>query len=217
MDIKALLAKVAKGEALTEEEKTWMAGYDPDKTANSAAAAARKAAEKERDALKEKLAELETQLADAGNEGKTELEKLQKQVEKLNKALTDKDALIAKAAADQKKAARDAKIGKLLSTLELMPRVDPELARLGLERELTAIGDDEIDAVDAAHPAVSGFIAKSPGLFVGDKGGGSGTPPKDGPGGKGSPLTVDGIRKMDDAEFLKTKDSLWAQADKIKQ
>lgn len=217
MDIKALLAKIAKGETLTTEELAFVAAYDPERAANSAAAAARKKAEADLKTAKDRVTELESQLADAGDAGKTELEKLQKQVEKLTKTLADKEAVIAKATADQKKTVRDGKIAKILSKFEVMPGVDVELARMGLERALADVGDDDLDGVNETHSAVSEFVSKSPGLFVGDKGGGNGTPPKDGSGnGSGSVVTVDGIRKMDDATFLKQKDALWAAADKIK-
>ena len=45
MEIKVILAKAAKGETLTDEEKSALAAFDPDKVADSKAAAARKTAE----------------------------------------------------------------------------------------------------------------------------------------------------------------------------
>lgn len=217
MNIKELIAKLAKGETLTDEEKQFVTDYDPEKAANSAAAAARKKAEAELKAAREKAAELEAQLADAGNEGKTELEKLQKQVEKLNKSIADKDAAIAKAAADQKKSARDSKIGKIMSGMKLMDGVDQDLVRMALDRALGEVGDDDLDKADVTKPILDGFIGKNKALIVGDAGGGGGTPPKGGAGngGSGTP-TIAGIQSMSNAEFLKNKDALWAQADKIK-
>lgn len=218
MTIKELLAKAAKGETLTEEERSELAAYDPDRVSNGAAAAARKAAEKERDALKAQLAEAEEKLANADVNGKSELEQLKAQVVKLTKLAADKDQLIAKAAADQKKTTRDGKIGKILSGLRLMPdgAVDPDMVRLALDHVLAGVEDDALDNADAVKPIIDGLVSKNKGWFVGDSGGGSGTPPKDGHGSGGAPLTVEGIRSMDDATFMKNKDALWAQAGKIK-
>lgn len=183
MDIKALLAKVAKGEVLTDDEKAELSGYDPDKVSNSAAAAARKKAEADLKAAKDRVAELEAEAADKSNEGKTELEKVQKALEKANKTLADKDALIAKAAADQKKAARDGKIAKILSNIKLMDGVDADLVRMGLDRAMEGIGDDDLDSEEAIKPVLSGFVTKNKALIVGDAGGGAGSPPKDGAAG----------------------------------
>jgi DNA repair exonuclease SbcCD ATPase subunit len=185
MDIKALLAKVAKGEALTDEEKQALTEYDPDRAANSAAAAARKKAEAELKAAKDKVTELEQQLSEAGNEGKTELEKLQKALEKANKTLAEKDALIQKAEADRKKGIRDGKIGKIMSGLKLMDGVDQDLVRMALDRTFADVGDDDLDNETTIKPLLDGFTAKNKALIVGDAGGGTGTPPKDGARGGG--------------------------------
>jgi hypothetical protein len=193
MDIKALLTKVLKGDALTDEDKQALTEYDPDRSANSAAAAARKKAEGELKAARDRAAELEAQLAEAGSEGKTELEKLQKQVEKLSKTITDKDALLQKAEADRKKGLRDGKIGKLMSGIKLMDGVDADLVRMGLERSLSEIGDDDLDNDDATKPVLAGFMTKNKALIVGDAGGGGGTPPKDGASGasgSGDPMKM---------------------------
>jgi hypothetical protein len=183
MDIKAILAKVAKGEVLTDEEKAELAAYDPDKVSNSAAAAARKKAEQELKAAKDRVAELEAEAADKSNEGKTELEKATKQLEKLTKALADKDALIAKGEADRKKSLRDGKISKLMSGIKLMDGVDTDLVRMGLDRALADIGDDDLDSETVYKPVLAGFTAKNKALIVGDSGGGAGSPPKPGAGG----------------------------------
>lgn len=185
MDIKALLAKLAKGEALTTDELAELAAFDPDKAANSAAAAARKKAEVDLKAAKDRVAELEAEAADKSNEGKTELEKVQKQLEKLTKDLATKDAALAKADADRKKGIRDGKIGKLMSDIKLMDGVDADLVRMGLERSLADVGDDDLENGDTVKPIITGFVTKNKALIVGDTGGGAGTPGKDGAGGRG--------------------------------
>lgn len=80
MKIKDVLAKVAKGEALTDAEKDFLSKYEEPKLDNSANAA-----------LKAKIAELETErgslqakLEEADGKDKTETEKLQAAVDKAN-------------------------------------------------------------------------------------------------------------------------------------
>jgi esterase/lipase len=184
MDIKSILAKVTAGETLTDEEKTALKEYDPDKTANSAAAAARKKAEADLKAAKDRVAELEGQLDEAGSAGKSELEKAQKAIEKLTKTLADKDAAIAKADAERKKNVRDGHISKMLQGIKLMDGVDPELARIAIDRAMAEIADDDLVKEEATRPILDAFMTRNKALIVGDQGGGTGTPPKAGAGGQ---------------------------------
>ena len=115
MTIKELMAKIAKGETLTDEEKSFAGSYDPQKDIDSAASAARKKAEQERDGFKAKVEELTNQLAEAQKSGSASSEtikKLQTDVAtlmKANKESTEK--LAAQARADAiRKAASDAKV-----------------------------------------------------------------------------------------------------------
>ena len=92
MKIKDILAKVSKGEALTDAEKQFLADHDPDEVANNAAAAARRKAEekaaaleKERDDVKKQIVELQSKLDGAANAGKSDLEKAQAQITQLSK------------------------------------------------------------------------------------------------------------------------------------
>ena len=55
MKIKAILDKVLKGEALTDDEKKFLGEYDEQKLLDAAAGAARKKAEGERDQFKGKV------------------------------------------------------------------------------------------------------------------------------------------------------------------
>jgi hypothetical protein len=179
MDIKAILAKVLKAEALTDEEKQALTEYDPDRIA----AAGRKKAEADLKVMVEKVTELEAQLAEAGNEGKTETEKLQKQLEKLTKTVAEKDALIQKAEADRKKGIRDGKISKVLGGIKIMDGVDPDLVKLALERSFADVADDDLEDQVKTKEIVTGFVTKNKALILGDQGGGTGTRPKDEAGG----------------------------------
>ena len=115
MTIKELMAKIAKGETLTDEEKAFAGQYDPQKDIDAAAGAARKKAEQERDGFKTKIEELTAQLAEAqktGTASDATIKKLQKDVADLMKANKESaDRLAAQARADAiRKAVSEASI-----------------------------------------------------------------------------------------------------------
>lgn len=183
MNIKELLAKVARGEALTDEEKTALAAYDPDKAANGAAAAARKAAEKERDTLKAQLEELQTKLDEAGNAGKSEVEQLKAQVAKLTKAVETAQQAATKAESDRKALLRGTKLDRIVGGLKFVDGLDATLPRLALERALADLKDEDLDNETLVQPIVAGFAEKNKAILLDQSGGGAGTPPKDRAGG----------------------------------
>lgn len=180
MNIKEILAKLLKGEALTDAEKAFMAEYDPDKTADSKAAAARKAAEKERDTLRQKLIDLESQLEDAGNAGKTEVEQLKIQVAKMAKAVETATAAAAKAEGEKKALVRGTKLDRIMGGLKFVDGLDASLPRLALERAMAELKDEDLDNEDTIKPIVDGFRSKNKAILLDESGGGAGTPAKDG-------------------------------------
>lgn len=196
MNIKDILAKLAKGETITDAEKAFALEYDPDKSANSAAAAARKAAEKERDALKAKLAELEAALEDAGSAGKSEVEQLKAQVTKLTKAVETATANATKAEGEKRALVRGTKLDRILGTLKFVDGLDTTLPRLALERALADLKDEDLDNEDAVKPIIEGFTAKNKAILLDQSGGGAGTPPKDG-GRGGSGASVEASKQSD--------------------
>jgi hypothetical protein len=115
MSIKDILAKVAKGEALTDQEKSDLAAYDPDKAANDAAAAARRKAEQEAGDAKAALKKLQDE-ADAAKKAQedaakanlteaqrkeAEFKALQAQVAELTKSKTEAETKAATAIRSQ--------------------------------------------------------------------------------------------------------------------
>ncbi|NLE67546.1 MAG: hypothetical protein GX608_09015, partial [Lentisphaerae bacterium] len=119
MDLKSVHAKIANNEPLTDEEKAFLAAYDPDKVLNSTAAAARKAAEAK---LKEKESELQklqadiealrVEAEDKANANKPELEKLARQLETVKKSLADKEAAFQTLENEKRQLIRGGKLAK---------------------------------------------------------------------------------------------------------
>lgn len=203
MTIKDILAKVRKGEALTDEEKAALEAFDPDKVADSKAAAARKEAEKQRDALKAQLAELEGKLEEAGNAGKSEVEQLKGQVAKMAKAVEDSKALVAKAEGEKRALVRSTKLDRIMGNLKIVEGVDQSLPRLALERVLADLKDEDLDVETAVNPLVEAFKAKNKAILLDQSGGGAGTPPKDGTRGVPGSKPLDQMTAAERAAQLK--------------
>jgi DNA repair exonuclease SbcCD ATPase subunit len=177
MKLKDILAKVKKGEALTDEEKTFLDSYDPDEALSSAATAARRKAEADAakaaadlKATQDKLAEMQAQLEEAGSKGKTESQKLQEQVAKLTKqfeqASTEKAQLV-----------RQQKLDDVIrqSGLQFVKEVDGMIMRNALVSEFAALSDDELADKDRIKPVVETFRARNKAVIL-DQGHGSGSP-----------------------------------------
>jgi len=182
MNIKELLAKVAKGETLTADETAFLAAYDPDKASNGAAAAARKAAEKERDTLKAQLTELEAKLGDAENAGKSEVDQLKATVAKLTKSVEAATATAAKIEGEKKALVRGTKLDRIVAGLKFVDGLDASLPRLALERALADVPDDGLENEAVVKPIIEGFTAKNKAILLDQSGGGAGTPAKGGAG-----------------------------------
>ena len=95
--MKNLIEKLLKGETLTADERAKLEGFDPEKAANDAAAAARKKAESERDAARTELETLKKSVDEGKKGSQTETQKLLARIEKLEKEKADADALLSAA------------------------------------------------------------------------------------------------------------------------
>lgn len=209
MNIKELLAKISKGEALTDEEKAFVAAYDPEKVVNSTAAAARKSAEAK---LKEKEAELQKLQSDIealrveaeekANANKPELEKLTREMEKLQKGLADKESAVQQLVQEKRQMIRNGKISRIMAGLKFVEGLDPDIVRLGVEKSLAAISDDDLDSEEAINPVMEMFKAKNKAILADTSGHGSGNPPKDTAGSTGK-KPVDKMSASERAEELR--------------
>lgn len=95
MTLKEVLAKVAKGETLTDAEKAFVAGVDPDKERDDAAAAARRKAESDRDTLKAQLDKLTADAAEAKRLADEKAAAGMTETQKQTKLLADLQAKVA--------------------------------------------------------------------------------------------------------------------------
>lgn len=205
MNIKEVLGKVVKAEALTDEEKALLAGYDPDKELNSTAAAARKTAEGRLKAKEAELAKLQSEIdalkaeaEEKANANKPELERLQQELAKAKKTLVDKEAAFIKLESEKKQMIRDGKVGKIIANLHFVDGLDPEIPKIGIQRLLAGLKDEELDSEDLVKPLVDKFVASNKAILADTSGSGAGSPPKDNASGTNAQTkTVD---KMTPAE-----------------
>jgi len=171
MKLTDILAKIAKGETLTDEEKTFAGQYNPQTDIDAAAAAARKKADADAKAAKDALAKLQGEFDDfktandpSKNQGETA--KLLARIEKLEaakKAAEDKSTAMERTArvrALAKEAGITAAKGVDAATLELL--VD------------NLMGAVDLDDADAVKAAFDGFKGKNAGLIAADTTGGAG-------------------------------------------
>lgn len=163
MNIKEILAKIARGETLTDAEKTFIAGYDPQTDIDKASAAARRKAEKERDdALAKATAaaeELEAAKAAQKNPQKDDqLAKLAKEVEKLTKKNAEAEAKL-KANARMEAIRAAAKANGAVAA----EGISAEIFEMLLDR---AVGDVDTGDADALKGALEAFKSANPAMIA---------------------------------------------------
>ena len=169
--MKALLAKIAKGETLTDAEKETIGKFDLQAELDKAAGAARKKAETEAKSAKEALEALKTEFEEFKAEHdpakkQTETDKLMKRIEKLE---ADKKAADDRAAVLE----RTAKVRALAKEngINAAKGVDPKTIDLlvdNLTREL------DLDDADAVKAAFDGFKTANAALIAAETVSGSG-------------------------------------------
>ncbi len=198
MDIKDILAKLSKGESLTDEEKTFAGAYDPTKATNDAAAAARKKAEQDakaaQEAAQKALADLEA-LKASSDTGKTEA---QKQLETLTKQI---NALTQENTATKERAAKIERANTLREKAKASGIVlaDGLLSEKNFYSLLDAhVGSADLNDDDAVSAAFNTFKAENAGILK-DPSRSSGTDVKGGEVGKSGKaldkMTTDEIKK----------------------
>lgn len=178
MKLADILAKVLKGEALSDEEKKFVGDYDEQKTLDAAAANARKKAEKEAKDAKDALERLQGEFDEfktANDPGKkqTELERALNRIAKLEKENADAKAQVA--ARD-----RTARIRALAKEAGINPAkgISSDTIDLLVDNLMAKVDIDDADAVKAAF---DGFKSSNAGLIAADTVGGVGV--KGTPGG----------------------------------
>lgn len=215
MKLKDILAKVAKGEDLTDAEKQFLAEHDPDKAVNDAAAAARRKAEekataleKERDEVQKKIDEMQSKLDAAQNAGKTDLEKAQNQISQLSKQFSDLQGKLQ--ATEQEKTAmqRNQKLSDVRrqAGIQFVEGLDHGM----LEKSFAAAfeGVDGLDDENVVKLKVDTWKAMNKAAILDSTGHGAGSTPHVGGGGTGTKaVTMRGDDLLDMAKTGSLEDA----------
>lgn len=183
MNIKTLLAKAAKGEELTDEERAFLQNYNPD----DALAAARKKAEERQSAAEARVKELETKIGDlegtikkAGDAKKTEVELMAETVKRLEQKLDAQDKALKEANEQAKAQARQAKVNKLFAGVKLVDGVDRDMVANAFTGKFADLSDEDLDNASLTTPLIDTWKEGNRALVADDSGHGTGGPAKGG-------------------------------------
>lgn len=211
MKIGEIIAKIQKGEALTDDEKKALEGFDLQKQIDSAAAAARKDAESKADTAKLEAAKLQKQIDDLNlklktndDVGKTDLQKAQEQVNQFAKQLKDLEGKVETAEKEKAQLIRSQKLDGILGKagIQFIDGVDHGILKRAFSGMFDGIND--LDNDEVVKPILNTFKATNKGVIVDTSGHGSGNPQKVGTGGGGGvdPTTMTDAERAAD---LKSK------------
>lgn len=195
MNIAEILAKVAKNETITDDERKFVAEFDFTKSLNDAAASARRKAEAELGKSQADVERLTKELEEARTEtdGKanTEIAKLTRKLENLNAAFAEMKEKANQAEADNARMIRDKAIADYASTNGIAPAKGiKEATFLKFFRE--AVGDTDIADAEAMKKVVEGFRSDYAGMI---HNGGTAVPSSGKPVDKSFSSTVNPFKK----------------------
>jgi membrane protein involved in colicin uptake len=211
-----LVAKMLKGEELTEEEKTALKAFDTAKAIDSAQAEARRKAEKDaaeanakaEDALK-KVKEYE----EKNNAAKSDTEKLADQIKSLTERLNQSDAKSKKLEEEAARAARKEKVREIAAKygVKFVEGIDHKLLFHGFEAALSALKTEELDNEATVKPLVDVFRQTNAAAIVAPDTPGTGDPSKRGATGTGkNPWTKEHFNLTEQLQIIKTNPALAA-------
>lgn len=203
MNLKELIAKFLKGDALTDDEKKSLAEFDPDTIAAAARkgeADKRKQAEKEKADLQAKFDEAQAKLDEAAESGKSAAEKEKAAVEKTLSKLKAAEEKAAKIEADFSAHRRNAKLDSLLGSLKFVDGLDPDLIRPAFREKFKDLDETGLNDENATKAILTEFQKASKGILADTSGHGGGSREK---GSGGFSRDAD-PSKQSDADRLKS-------------
>ena len=211
MKIGEIIAKVLKGEQLTDEEKKALGEFDLQKQIDSSAAAARKEAEQKAEAAKAEAAKLQKQIDDLNetikakdNAGKTDLEKANEQVATFAKQLKDLESKVQAAESEKSALVRNQKLDAVLSKagIQFIDGVDHGILKKAFAGMFDGIED--LDNEEVVKPVLNTFRVTNKGVIVDTTGHGSGNPARVG-GGSAAESDPSTMSDADREKDLKAK------------
>lgn len=213
MKLKEVLAKLASGEELSDEEKTFLESYDEpdvDALANARAKKERLKHEKERAELEAKVSELSEAVEEAKSGG-TELDKLQRELEKLNAKMEKSVQELEAEKAAHANTQRDNALGKV--AIPWMDGVNDSYRQTVLKSAFDGIETDDLFDEAVVGPIIEKVIADNAKFIDSGKSGGVGTGGEDhGDAGGSKKLTAENVSQLKGKDLLDNLDAAWAAA-----
>lgn len=162
-DVKAALAELSDSGVVTQD------------AANARAAADRKKAERKAAEALERIAELESALEEKEAQGGTELEKLQREAERMAKKLEAAEKKANEASEALTSQARTIALGSVKSQINFAEGISPEIQELMLEKAFTGVDTDDLKDPSVVNPLIQDFISNNKAIVVKHQSGGAGT------------------------------------------
>jgi len=212
MKIGDVLKKVAAGEELGDEEKAFLEGYEEP----NLEAAANAKGKKERLKLEAKIAELQEAKQDlqesleASTSDGSEIEKLQKQFEKMN----EKFESTQKALATEKEAHANTQRSNALKSVDVpwLPSVPQGYKDTVLGDAFADIDTDDLGNADVVKPIVASIVESQANFITASTPSGTGTPPKEGGKVADSKITIDNLGELKGKALIENMDEAFAVA-----
>lgn len=187
MEIKDIIQKALKGEALTDDEKSAVKDFDFGKYIDGAQADARRKAEAglesektERAKLATQIEELQKQVKAKDGEKLTVTEQLQRALSDLQSKFEASEKRTLELSQAQAKATRTAKVQALTKKygIQFIEGVDPSILNAALESTLATVEDARLEDDTLVKPLFDSFRTANKAVIKDLSGGGAGTPPK---------------------------------------
>ena len=199
MSIKDILAKAAKGEELSEDERAALASFDPTDVASGRVKDVQAKAAKEAAELSAKVEELQAKLDEKDSATLTETEKLKRDLARAQKAQEAAQAAADTAQKDAAKTARNYALESVLGGIQWVDDSARAAGRVLLERELAEVDLGDKAAVtpiiDAAKQSVLSRLVAADGVNgTGIRNNATGTAKKQEPEFRFEPGMFNGMR-----------------------
>jgi hypothetical protein len=198
MNLRDILAKLKRGETLTDAEQAFLDSYDPQAILDTAAANARRKAEEKLKLATDATAEANQRAQDAqaaldakNEEGKPENEKLTAENDRLKAQIVERDTQIVTLSKDKDGLTREAKLDSVLrqAGIVFVEKVDAN-AMSGLFKTLFGeLSLEDLDDEAQVAAIVEKFTAANEAIIADTSGNGSGDEPKDRITFQGSSIT----------------------------
>jgi len=213
MKIKEILAKVAQGDELSDDEKVYLEAYEEpnlDAAVNAKGKKERLKLEAKIAALTEALEGKDAEIEEA-NSGASEVEKLQKQLEKADVQRTMAQDALAKVQTDMSGVQRDFALKSV--NIDWLPSVPEAYRKTVMTDMFKDIDTEDIADMNVITPIVASIKESQASFLTASTKSGAGvTATESASISDGSKITADNVGSLTGEALIKNMDAAWAVA-----